>query len=174
MGVKITTNMGLCLHLALRHMGRSPMFTNCEVSHVLMSLTTTMSTKKPMYLPSTHMHNLHNLFTPLCTGVDVADQYICHRIGMECSFVPERTRRMMIHYFDLEGRVQVVPNEKEVKEILGDALIIWNCNINVGDDLAKVSDGHSLMGRGFYVLEGKNHEELIDGIKQIKNMFVTV
>lgn len=63
MGVKITTNMGLCLHLALKHMGRSPMFTNCEVSHVLMSLTTTMSTKKPMYLPSTHMHNLHNLFS---------------------------------------------------------------------------------------------------------------
>lgn len=117
-------------------------------------------------------HNLHNLFTPLCTGVDVAEQYIRHRMGMECSFVPEKTRRMMIRYFDLEGKVEVVPNEKEVKEVLGDALVIWNCNINVGDDLAKVSDGHSLMGRGYFVLEGKSEEELKKKAEKIKSLFL--
>ena len=119
-------------------------------------------------------HNLHNLFTPLCTGVDVAEQYIRHRMGMECSFEPEKTRTLMIHYFDLEGKVENVPSAEEIEEILGKCLIIWNCNIKVGDNLAKVSDGHSLMGRGYYVLEGKSREELVNGAEQIKNMFCMV
>ena len=117
-------------------------------------------------------HNLHNLFTPLCTGVDVAEQYIRHRMGLECSFVPEKTRRMMIHYFDLEGKVEGVPTLSEVKDALGDSLVIWQCNINAGDDLAKVSDGHSLMGRGYFVLEGESYECLINSVKRIQSMFV--
>ena len=92
-------------------------------------------------------------------------------MGMECSFVPEKTRRMMIHYFDLEGKVEVVPNEKEVKEVLGDALVIWNCNIHVGDELDRVSDGHSLMGRGYFVLEGNDEEELKEKAEKIKSLF---
>lgn len=119
-------------------------------------------------------HNLHNLFTPLCTGVDVAEQYIRHRMGLDCSFEPEKTRTLMIHYFDLEGKVENVPSAEEIEEILGKCLIIWNCNIKVGDNLAKVSDGHSLMGRGYYVLEGKSREELVNGAEQIKNMFCMV
>ena len=117
-------------------------------------------------------HNLHNLFTPLCTGVDVAEQYIRHRMGMGCNFVPEKTKRMMIHYFDLEGEVNTVPNIEKIESCLGIKPVIWQCNIKEGDILAKVSDGHSLMGRGYFVLEGKCEEDLKEIAEKIKSLFL--
>ena len=117
-------------------------------------------------------HNLHNLFTPLCTGVDVAEQYIRHRMGMGCNFVPEKTKRMMIHYFDMEGEVNTVPNIEKIESCLGIKPVIWQCNIKEGDILAKVSDGHSLMGRGYFVLEGKCEEELKELAEKIKSLFL--
>ena len=116
-------------------------------------------------------HNLHNLFTPLCTGVDMAEQYIRHRLGMDCNFAPEKTKMMMIHYFDLEGRVVTVPKQAEVESMLGKEVAIWQCNIKEGDVLSKVSDGHSLMGRGYFVLEGLSEEELKQKAKAVKKIF---
>ena len=118
-------------------------------------------------------HNLHNLFTPLCTGVDVAEEYIKHRMGLGCNFVPEKTKMMMIHYFDLEGKVQAVPDVEQIEKMLGIKPVIWQCNINAGDILSKVSDGHSLMGRGYFVLEGENEETLKETAETIKKLFVT-
>ena len=118
-------------------------------------------------------HNLHNLFTPLCTGVDVAEEYIKHRMGLGCNFVPERTKMMMIHYFDLEGEVQTVPDAEQIEKVTGIKPVIWQCNINAGESLSKVSDGHSLMGRGYYVLEGESEESLKEAAEKIKRMFVT-
>ena len=116
-------------------------------------------------------HNLHNLFTPLCTGVDVAEQYIRRRMGMEYCFVPSKTKMMMIHYFDLEGNVKYVPDKNEVESALGTKVTIWQCNIQSGDVLARVSDGHSLMGRGYFVLEGENEKELRGKAERIKTLF---
>ena len=116
-------------------------------------------------------HNLHNLFTPLCTGVDVAEQYIRHRMGMEYSFVPKKTKCMMIHYFDLEGQVLHVPKQAEVEEMLGREVVIWQCNIKEEEVLSKVSDGHSLMGRGYFVLEGECEEELKQRAEDVKKLF---
>lgn len=117
-------------------------------------------------------HNLHNLFTPLCTGVDVAEQYIRHRMGLGCNFVPEKTKKMMIHYFDLEGEVMNVPDEEQIERDLGVRPVIWQCNIAKGDILSKVSDGHSLMGRGHFVLEGEREEELKKLAEKIKGLFL--
>lgn len=116
-------------------------------------------------------HNLHNLFTPLCTGVDMAEQYIRHRLGMDCNFAPEKTKMMMIHYFDLEGRVVTVPKQAEVESILGKEMAVWQCNIKEGDVLSRVSDGHSLMGRGYFVLEGLSEGELKQQAKEVKKSF---
>ena len=116
-------------------------------------------------------HNLHNLFTPLCTGVDVAEQYIRHRMGMEADFVPKKTKMMMIHYFDLEGVVDYVPEKAEIEEQLGIKFIVWQCNIQEGEVLSKVSDGHSLMGRGYFVLEGENEEKLKEKAEEITKLF---
>lgn len=98
-------------------------------------------------------HNLHNLFTPLCTGIDVAEEYIKYRLGQPYSFEPKETRSMMIHYFDMEGEIFHVPDFEEVQRIAGGMLIEWKCNICKGDVLLPVSDGHSVMGRGYFVLE---------------------
>ncbi len=116
-------------------------------------------------------HNLHNLFTPLCTGVDVAEQYIRRRMDMEFSFVPENTKMMMIHYFDLEGAVEDVPDKTDIEKIIGKKPVVWRCNIKSGDILTKVSDGHSLMGRGYFILEGENEEELKEKAEHIKALF---
>lgn len=116
-------------------------------------------------------HNLHNLFTPLCTGVDVAEQYIRYRMGLGCDFIPKRTKMMMIHYFDLEGEVKAVPGAEQVESCLGVKPVIWQCNIKNGDVLSKVSDGHSLMGRGYFVLGGDSEEELKGYAEKIKKMF---
>ena len=117
-------------------------------------------------------HNLHNLFTPLCTGVDVAEEYIRHRMGLGCNFVPEKTKMMMIHYFDLEGQVEVVPEAEQIENSLGIKPVIWQCNIKKGDVLSKVSDGHSLMGRGYFILEGENENALRESAERIKSLFL--
>ncbi|MCR4754435.1 MAG: ATP-grasp domain-containing protein [Lachnospiraceae bacterium] len=101
-------------------------------------------------------HNLHNLFTPLVTGVDMAREYMKYRIGVKYSFDPGYTRLLMIHYFDMEGGVKAVPDRAEAEKVISDynaKLIDWNCNINPGDTLESVTTGHSLMYRGYYIVE---------------------
>lgn len=117
-------------------------------------------------------HNLHNLFTPMCTGVDMAEQYIRYCMKMEYSFVPKFTRMMMIHYFDFEGEVKFVPDKKMVEDKLDISVLAWSCNLQKGDNLNKVSDGHSLMSRGYFILEGESEEELKQKALEIKDLFI--
>lgn len=116
-------------------------------------------------------HNLHNLFTPLCTGIDMAEEYIKYRMGGSYSFVPENTKSMMIHYFDMQGKVKNVPDKKRVEEILDARLAAWRCNINEKDVLSPVSDGHSVMGRGYFVLEGGDDGFLRRQAELVKGLF---
>lgn len=114
-------------------------------------------------------HNLHNLFTPLCTGIDMAEEYIKYRMGRPWNFTPETTRPAMIHYFDLQGKVTNVPGEAQVRQAVP-SLIVWECHIRVGDELMPVSDGHSLMGRGYFILEGEE-QELREDVGRVKELF---
>ena len=116
-------------------------------------------------------HNLHNLFTPLCTGIDMAEEYIKYRMGLSCQFQPEHTRSMMIHYFDMEGRVRNVPTRRDVEQAIGGRLAAWNCTLTKGEVLQPVSDGHSLMGRGYFILEGKDVSLLRSQGEIIKSLF---
>lgn len=105
-------------------------------------------------------HNLHNLFTPLCTGVDMAEEYIKYRMGQPYSFLPVGTKSMLIHYFDMQGKINHVPDAEEVQRISEAKILAWECSLKEGEELAAVTDGHSLMGRGFFVLEGEGQEFL--------------
>ncbi len=116
-------------------------------------------------------HNLHNLFTPLCTGVDMAEQYIRYRMGLSHSFRPRQTRSMMIHYFDMEGRVRRAPEREQVQRNLKARLAAWECRIRAGQVLGPVSDGHSLMGRGYFVLEGGDAAFLREQGEIVKGLF---
>lgn len=116
-------------------------------------------------------HNLHNLFTPLCTGVDMVEEYIRYRMAMPYSFAPSVTKSMLIHYFDMSGRVKHVPDREEAQQAAGIPVAAWDCHIEENEVLQPVSDGHSLMGRGFFVLEGENTGELDSGVRAIKKRF---
>lgn len=115
-------------------------------------------------------HNLHNLFTPLATGVDMAKEYIRHRMGKDCSFTPVEKKNLSIHYFDMEGVVVHIPTKEELVETGAD-IVKWNCTLNEGDVLQSVSDGHSVMGRGYFILERNKKEEPAKQALKIKELF---
>ncbi len=117
-------------------------------------------------------HNLHNLFTPLCTGVDMAEEYMKYRMGLPYSFEASFTKPMMIHYFDMDGTVKYVPDQSRVEKTLNIKLAAWQCNLKEGDELTGVSDGHSLIGRGFFVLEGEDYANLLVQTQRIKSLFL--
>lgn len=117
-------------------------------------------------------HNLHNLFTPMATGIDLCREYIRYMCDDHHNFCPTRVKKMMIHYFDMENcYVHRVPKEEELILPEGVTLRKWQCNIKVLDYLEKVTTGHSIMGRGFFILEGNKESLLLEAAEAIKNQF---
>ena len=51
-----------------------------------------------------------------------------------------------------------MPDPGELKERY--PLLDYVCHIRPGDQLAEVRDGASVMGRGYYILEGENDAQL--------------
>ena len=50
-------------------------------------------------------------------------------------------------------------------------IICWNCNINDGDYMGKVINGHSIMGRGFFIVESTDENKLIEQSEWILSQF---
>lgn len=96
-------------------------------------------------------------------------EYIKYRMGRPWSFTPAATRPALIHYFDLQGKVLDVPAEAQVRRA-ETSLAGWECHIRAGQELPPVSDGRSLMGRGYFILEGRE-TELRDKARRVKAMF---
>lgn len=106
-------------------------------------------------------HNLHNVFVPLATGIDIAEEYIKYLLDKPSKFETDIVRRIQIRFFDFEDvTINKIPTEKELKESGKCRLILWNCNINQGEKMNKVVNGHSIMDRGFFVIEGDSEEDL--------------
>ena len=103
-------------------------------------------------------HNLHNLFTPLASGVDEVDAFIKHTLGKEYNIKPAVKEAMMIAYFDMSGKVVSVPDEDHLRSKY--PIIEYRCNILPGTVLGSVTDGHSLMGRGYYILKAADRSQL--------------
>lgn len=107
-------------------------------------------------------HNLHNVFVPVSTGIDLAEEYIKFMLEKEHKFLPDNICCMQIRFFDFENVViKGIPKEEELRNSGRCNLVQWNCNIKIGDIMNKVVNGHSIMGRGFFIVEGDNEEDLI-------------
>lgn len=138
-------------------------------------------------------HNLSNLFTPLAGGVTLVEDFLKLALLMkqdsgslpdgeslwkkeqeeerEKLFVPKTVRKLLIRYFDLpEGIVRRVPDP----ELLAGKypLLDYSCRILPGEELSLVRDGASVMGRGYYILEGKDDRELDELDAGIRSEFV--
>lgn len=117
-------------------------------------------------------HNLHNLFTPLATGVDTAGNYIQKMAGLPYTYDVRNTRHMLIRYFDLENcTVNKVPDPEKLNLDKGVKIVKWKCNIQPGDWMQPVSDGHSIMGRGYFILEGNDDKSLLKAADEVLDQF---
>lgn len=119
-------------------------------------------------------HNLHSVFVPLATGVDMIAEYIKYlKKEKDYNFLPRYTRKLLIRYFDFENcKICHIPTKEELEE-QGYQILQWRCNMKVGDIMEKVIDGHSIMGRGYFVVEGNSEEELYQSADEILARFQT-
>ena len=107
----------------------------------------------------------------------MADCYIRSQIGLPYAYQPVKTEQMLIHYFDLPaGKVTRVPEGEMVEwfcneKCAGVQLKKWVCNIKPGDHLEPVTTGHSVMGRGYYVLSGDSEEAMLEAADGIRMFF---
>lgn len=106
-------------------------------------------------------HYLHNIFTPLASGVNLIKEYINFSLNKPYSFETKRVRKLMIRYFDFENcHICLCPNKYELMQRC--SLIDYRCNIKAGEYMHSVKDGHSIMSRGYFIVEGCNEYEMIE------------
>lgn len=117
-------------------------------------------------------HNLHNLFVPLATGIDMAEEYIKFLLGGKFSFDPQYTKCLQIRFFDFQNViVKKIPNEDMLKNSKQCNLVYWKCNISPNETMEPVTNGKSIMGRGLFVVEGKDEANLIEQSSWILSQF---
>ena len=58
----------------------------------------------------------------------------------------------MIRYFDIEDEIRRIPDSEQLMKKYD--LLDYECNMTEGE-IRKIKDGHSLMGRGYFILKEK-------------------
>ncbi len=117
---------------------------------------------------------VYDEFVPFATGVDMSKEYINYMLLGEdgCCFEPLYTKKAIIKYFDFENiKISYIPDEKKVQNSIVGKLIKWNCNIKENDYMCKVTNGHSIMSRGYFILEGENEKSLINDVDKVMSLF---
>ncbi len=108
-------------------------------------------------------HNLHNFFTPLATGVSMVDRYIDYVEDQKMVQTEGNAaiRQLLIGYFDSEPcQLIKIPDTAVLQKQFGNRLLHYDCRMKPGK-LEEIRDGHTLMERGYYILEGENKEGLL-------------
>lgn len=101
-------------------------------------------------------HYLSSTFVEIATGVNMTKEWINMILGKAFSFEPKFIKHAIIRYFDFEGRV-TPPNFEILKNELG--IVKYECNIN--GVLGKVTDGKSIMNRGYAIIVASNKQECL-------------
>ncbi len=119
-------------------------------------------------------HYIYDKFVPFVTGIDMTKEYINYMVFGEehCSFAPAYTKKAIIKYFDFENKkIFYIPNKEEVQSNIEYRLVDWNCCINENSYMNKVTNGHSIMGRGYFIIEGQEDEKLISEAAKVLSLF---
>ena len=105
-------------------------------------------------------HNLHNLFTPLVTGIDMVSDYIDYVTGNEVNIpAPSVSETYLIRYFDIESEIKKIPDKDYIVKKY--ELLDYKCHMTVGE-IKTIKDGHSLMERGYFILKGDTEESVCE------------
>ena len=115
-------------------------------------------------------HRLHDLFTPMVTRVDMISDFIDYALGKKMdNYVNRNEGVYIIRYFDMESVIKRVPNrEYMIKKY---SLLKYECNLVKGEKI-KVKDGHSLMGRGFFIIRGTSEKEILDRADMVLREYI--
>lgn len=116
-------------------------------------------------------HNLHNLFTPLATGVSMIDAYIDCMENKNSYICPKHISNMLIGYFDFENCfINHIPTKEEFPVKLKESIIEYQCLMKSGY-IKTAENGHALMKRGFYIIKGNSFRDLIQKRNLLKSFF---
>lgn len=115
-------------------------------------------------------HRLHDLFTPMVTGVDMINEFINLALKEDIRLEAANTDKVyMIRYFDIEKEVKRIPERTELYATY--PLLSYACNLQPGKvDIVK--DGHTLMERGYFIVEGETEQEVCKIADDILREFV--
>lgn len=115
-------------------------------------------------------HRLHDVFTPLVTGVDEVSVYIDHILGRDTWTDPKKRDEVyMIRYFDIEDEIRRIPDSDQLIEKYD--LLDYECNMTEGE-VRKIKDGHSLMGRGYFILKEKTEGSVCEKADRLLGEYV--
>jgi hypothetical protein len=79
-------------------------------------------------------------------------------------------KSMLIKYFDLgTGIVESMPDAEEIRK--REDIVCYNCYMKEGDSIGMVTDGRSVMGRGFYVVKADTLADAGAVCAEIENKF---
>ncbi|MCI8371398.1 MAG: ATP-grasp domain-containing protein [Lachnospiraceae bacterium] len=115
-------------------------------------------------------HRLHDIFVPMVTGIDMISEFIRYTKGGHPSIhVKETDNVYIIRYFDIESKINIIPPKEYIMNKY--SLLEYECNLIPGE-IRKIKDGHSLMGRGYFILEGKNEKEVCELANSVLNEYL--
>lgn len=114
------------------------------------------------FSPRPSGHNLHNLFTIKCTNIDIVKEYLnCSEnsyANISC-FISHNIKPMLIHFFNFQKtHITGIPCEKYLYSKY--PVVYYKCNMKKGDWLCEITDGKSIVERGFFILEADSIKKL--------------
>ncbi len=109
-------------------------------------------------------HNLHNLFVPTVTGINMIDCFIdiCEGRGQECIHKRGGDEVFLIGYFDhQEGTLLSLPPSEAIVEKFANSMVAFRMEMNPGY-IERSKEGHGLMSRGYFIIKGDSREDVLN------------
>ena len=112
-------------------------------------------------------HNLYNCFVKHCTGIDMVEEILKCFSGKQYNFTPRNVERFScIHFFDLpSGVVQTLPDWDDL--VKSNTVTSYVCNMKQGDIISPTVDGKSIMGRGYFIVDGISRNDIENKINTV-------